>query len=80
MCKGRPCCWQDSNALQRMQTSTLQLQSEVERLGVSTQQLIDDNNKKQTDIEVRGEGEGEGEGEGGGEAGRGGRERWRGWE
>ena len=46
------CLLQDSDALSRMQQAILQLQAELDRLSVSTQQLIDDNNMKQTDIDV----------------------------
>ncbi|KAK2175769.1 hypothetical protein NP493_709g03015 [Ridgeia piscesae] len=42
---------QDSDALSRMQQAILQLQAELDRLSVSTQQLIDDNNNKQKDID-----------------------------
>jgi len=35
-----------------MQQAILQLQAELDRLSVSTQQLIDDNNNKQKDIDV----------------------------
>ena len=46
------CSLQDSDALSRMQQAILQLQAELDRLSVSTQQLIDDNNMKQKDIDV----------------------------
>lgn len=48
----RGLCVQDSDALSRMQQAILQLQAELDRLSVSTQQLIDDNNNKQKDIDV----------------------------
>ena len=46
--------FQDSDALSRMQQAVLNIQAELERLDKVTQQLMDENLRKQKDIEVSG--------------------------